>query len=109
MENMIALCETCSAGVTGCGPSTGGSGGPSSSKYKMFDAQNRTWTENKAFCEQNGAKLATIHSAAEEQDARTVISNFSASPPISKASIGAKTVSGKWVWDDGSDWTYDNI
>jgi len=42
---------------------------PSGMKYQIFDDELKTWTEAKQFCEDRGAKLAMLQTAAEVNEA----------------------------------------
>jgi len=42
---------------------------PSGMKYQIFDDVQKTWTEAKQFCEDRGAKLAMLQTAAEVNEA----------------------------------------
>lgn len=74
--------------------------------YERYD-YHLSWTDAKAFCEQQGGYLVTI-TDAEEQSA--VLSLLTEDPPLGFYHIGATdpNQSGSWTWVNGDPFSYSN-
>ena len=74
--------------------------------YRLFE-EKLNWNDARAKCQLNGGDLISITSKQEEEKIKSLLSGYLADKSF-WCGLNDKVVEGRFVWSDGSEYSYQN-